>query len=66
MPGKSTFPFYNAQLAGTLPDILRALRATDPPTPYDVIAVRMREEHGIEMDPDTWRRWIRDYVEADA
>lgn len=64
MARRSTFPIYDRVLDGRLEGLLRAWR-TDGLS-YVEIAWKLRSEHGIEVAPETVRRWITTQLEEAA
>lgn len=56
VPPRSLYPTFDRMLDGKLGDILRDLH--DSGLKWPAVAEHMRVEHGIEADPDTFRRWF--------
>ena len=57
MPRTSTFPLVDRLLDGRLSETLDAWR--NEGLSYFDMAVRLHDDHSIEVAPETLRRWVR-------
>ena len=53
----ASFPLHDRLMGGKLGPLIRAWRNEDPKVSYEVIAQRLRIEHGVSVSTATVRRW---------